>query len=65
MSAGCTKGTVGVVGLGIMGGAIAANLASAGWRVIGFDVDRARTQDTASVCAVLEAMAGVTRGGAF
>jgi putative dehydrogenase len=33
------KGTVGIVGLGIMGGAIARNLAAAGWRVIGFDTD--------------------------
>ncbi len=29
------KGVVGIVGLGIMGGAIAENLAAAGWRVIG------------------------------
>jgi L-threonate 2-dehydrogenase len=29
---------VGVVGLGIMGGAFAENLAAAGWRVIGYDV---------------------------
>lgn len=35
-----TKGTVGVVGLGIMGGAFARHLAEAGWRVLGFDVDR-------------------------
>ena len=48
MSAGRTKGTVGVVGLGIMGGAIAANLAAAGWRVIGFDVDGGRAQDAAA-----------------
>jgi 3-hydroxyisobutyrate dehydrogenase-like beta-hydroxyacid dehydrogenase len=34
-----TKGTVGVVGLGIMGGAFARNLAAAGWRVIGYDPD--------------------------
>jgi L-threonate 2-dehydrogenase len=33
------KGTAGVVGLGIMGGAFARNLASAGWRVIGYDID--------------------------
>jgi 3-hydroxyisobutyrate dehydrogenase-like beta-hydroxyacid dehydrogenase len=32
------KGTVGVVGLGIMGGAFARHLAKAGWRVIGYDV---------------------------
>jgi 3-hydroxyisobutyrate dehydrogenase-like beta-hydroxyacid dehydrogenase len=31
------KATVGVVGLGIMGGAFARNLAAAGWRVIGYD----------------------------
>ena len=29
---------VGVIGLGIMGGAIAKNLAAAGWQVIGFDI---------------------------
>jgi L-threonate 2-dehydrogenase len=34
------KGTVGVIGLGIMGGAFARHLANAGWRVLGFDVDR-------------------------
>jgi L-threonate 2-dehydrogenase len=33
------KGTVGVVGLGIMGGSFARNLVSAGWRVIGHDID--------------------------
>lgn len=34
--------TVGIVGLGIMGGAFARNLVAAGWRVVGFDVDAAR-----------------------
>src|SRR5262249_8964695 len=43
MSAASAKGTVGVIGLGIMGGAIAKNLAAAGWRVIGYDIDAART----------------------
>ncbi len=38
------KGKVGVVGLGIMGGAIARNLAAAGWRVTGYDVDAARRE---------------------
>jgi len=33
------KGVVGIIGLGIMGGAFARNLAAAGWRVIGYDVD--------------------------
>jgi 3-hydroxyisobutyrate dehydrogenase-like beta-hydroxyacid dehydrogenase len=36
------KGKVGVVGLGIMGGAFARNLLAGGWRVIGYDVDPAR-----------------------
>src|SRR5262252_6331008 len=36
------KQTVGIVGLGIMGGAFAKNIAAAGFRVIGFDIDRAR-----------------------
>jgi L-threonate 2-dehydrogenase len=34
--------TVGIIGLGIMGGAIARNLLDRGWRVLGFDIDRAR-----------------------
>src|SRR5262250_1793269 len=34
-----SKGTVGVIGLGNMGGAFARHLAAAGWRVIGFDID--------------------------
>ena len=42
MSAAKAKGAVGVVGLGIMGGAFAKHLAAAGWRVVGFDVDPAR-----------------------
>ena len=33
-----SKGTVGVIGLGIMGGAFAKNLAAAGWRVVGYDI---------------------------
>ncbi len=34
--------TVGVVGLGIMGGAISRNLLERGWRVIGLDIDAGR-----------------------
>ncbi len=34
--------TVGIIGLGIMGGAIARNLVERGWRVIGFDADSAK-----------------------
>jgi putative dehydrogenase len=40
--------TVGIVGLGIMGGAIARNLIERGWRVIGFDIDAARQAELAS-----------------
>jgi putative dehydrogenase len=36
------KGKVGIVGLGIMGGAFANNLVAAGWRVVGYDTDPAR-----------------------
>ena len=36
------KGVVGIVGLGIMGGAFAGNLHAAGWRVIGYDLDPKR-----------------------
>jgi 3-hydroxyisobutyrate dehydrogenase-like beta-hydroxyacid dehydrogenase len=32
------KQTVGVIGLGIMGGSFARNLAAAGWRVVGYDL---------------------------
>jgi putative dehydrogenase len=36
------KGAVGIVGLGIMGGAFARNLLADGWRVVGYDIDPAR-----------------------
>src|SRR5215475_7014118 len=36
------KDTIGVVGLGNMGGAFARHLAAAGWPVLGFDIDTAR-----------------------
>jgi 3-hydroxyisobutyrate dehydrogenase-like beta-hydroxyacid dehydrogenase len=41
------KSPVGVIGLGIMGGAIARNLRAKGRRVIGFDTDSARNQELA------------------
>ncbi|HEY1936014.1 MAG TPA: NAD(P)-dependent oxidoreductase [Acetobacteraceae bacterium] len=41
------QNTVGVVGLGIMGGAIARNLAAAGWRVLGYDTDASRRAELA------------------
>ena len=34
--------TVGIVGLGIMGSAIARNLVERGWKVVGYDIDDAR-----------------------
>src|SRR3954454_6787966 len=39
--------TVGIIGLGIMGGAIARNLTERGWRVIGFDIETARRTELA------------------
>jgi len=39
------KKTVGVVGLGIMGGAFARNLVGAGWRVIGYDIDPTKRRE--------------------
>jgi len=39
--------TVGIIGLGIMGSAISRNLVERGWRVIGFDIDAARTAELA------------------
>jgi 3-hydroxyisobutyrate dehydrogenase-like beta-hydroxyacid dehydrogenase len=41
------KGVVGIVGLGIMGGAYARNLVAAGWQVLGHDIDAARRRSAA------------------
>jgi putative dehydrogenase len=41
------KGAAGIIGLGIMGGAFARNLAAAGWQVKGFDLDPARCAELA------------------
>ena len=38
--------TVGIIGLGIMGGAIARNLIDRGWRVIGFDCDAIQNSES-------------------
>src|SRR6476646_1935859 len=40
-----SRGSVGVIGLGIMGGAFAKNLVTAGWRVVGFDTNPARRRE--------------------
>jgi 3-hydroxyisobutyrate dehydrogenase-like beta-hydroxyacid dehydrogenase len=42
-------GTIGIIGLGIMGGAFAKNLAGGGWKVIGYDVDAARNREAQAV----------------
>ena len=39
--------TVGIVGLGIMGSAIARNLVERGWKVVGTDIDAARRAEMA------------------
>jgi 3-hydroxyisobutyrate dehydrogenase-like beta-hydroxyacid dehydrogenase len=39
------KGTIGIIGLGIMGGAFAKNLRMAGWRIVGFDLSDARCRE--------------------
>jgi 3-hydroxyisobutyrate dehydrogenase/glyoxylate/succinic semialdehyde reductase len=47
--------TVGIIGLGIMGGAIARNLVERGWRVIGFDVDPAKNSELAQAHVMIAA----------
>ena len=41
------KGKVGIVGLGVMGGAFAKNLIADGWRVTGYDTDAAQCKKLA------------------
>src|SRR5258705_1275187 len=54
--------TVGMIGLGIMGSAIARNLVERGWRVIGFDIDAARCAELALAgVAIAENTAQVAR----
>jgi L-threonate 2-dehydrogenase len=45
--------TVGIVGLGIMGGAIAINLVDRGWRVIGFDTDATKRAELAAARVII------------
>src|SRR5215207_9459389 len=57
-----SKGTIGVVGLGIMGGSYARNLMAGGWRVIGFDVSAARRRELARAGAeIADGAAAVAR----
>jgi 3-hydroxyisobutyrate dehydrogenase-like beta-hydroxyacid dehydrogenase len=52
------KGTVGIIGLGIMGGAFAKNLRKAGWRVIGYDISAARRREAARAGVAIAKNAG-------
>ena len=47
------RGTVGVIGLGIMGGAIARNLVERGWEVVGFDLSPERRDEAAATGVTL------------
>jgi putative dehydrogenase len=49
---------VGVIGLGIMGSAIARNLVERGWKVIGTDIDGARRAELASAGVIIVDDAG-------
>jgi L-threonate 2-dehydrogenase len=54
--------TVGIIGLGIMGGAIARNLVERGWRVIGFDIDPAKNTELSQAnIAIAADIAALTR----
>jgi putative dehydrogenase len=52
------KKSVGIIGLGIMGGAFAQNLVAAGWRVIGYDIDASRRRAMARAGVETAADAG-------
>lgn len=55
-----SKGRIGVVGLGTMGGAVARNLAERGWTVFGYDVSPQRIEEAHSAgVQVLESPAAV------
>lgn len=48
-----TDRTVGIIGLGIMGGAIARNLVERGWIVVGFDTEPARRSELAGADVII------------
>ena len=50
--------TVGIIGLGIMGGAIARSLVDRGWRVIGYDIDAARRDELAQAKVMIAGNVG-------
>ena len=49
--------TIGIIGLGIMGGAFARNLVAGGWKVIGYDIDAARRAEAKAVGVKIAASA--------
>jgi 3-hydroxyisobutyrate dehydrogenase/glyoxylate/succinic semialdehyde reductase len=54
--------TVGIIGLGIMGSAIARNLVERGWHVIGYDIDAAKRAELAQAkVTIADDIAAVTR----
>jgi putative dehydrogenase len=53
-----SKRVVGIVGLGIMGGAFAQNLIAGGWRVVGYDIAPARQRAMARAGVEIAADAG-------
>jgi len=58
--------TVGIIGLGIMGGAIARNLVEREWRVIGFDIDPAKCAELAQAHVAIAAdVPALTRDAAI
>jgi 3-hydroxyisobutyrate dehydrogenase-like beta-hydroxyacid dehydrogenase len=60
------KGTVGIVGLGIMGGAMARNLVAAGWQVVGYDLSPERRAEAAGHgVTVLDEVAQVAQKAPF
>jgi L-threonate 2-dehydrogenase len=57
--------TVGIVGLGIMGGAIARNLIERTWHVIGFDIEAAKRSELAQAKVVIaDSVEALTRDAA-
>jgi 3-hydroxyisobutyrate dehydrogenase-like beta-hydroxyacid dehydrogenase len=56
--------TIGVIGLGTMGGAFAKNLAAAGYKVVGFDIDRARLREARRAGVEIAADPVAVAGGA-
>jgi 3-hydroxyisobutyrate dehydrogenase-like beta-hydroxyacid dehydrogenase len=49
------RDSVGIVGLGIMGGAFARNLSAAGWQVVGFDIAKEASAAAAAAGAAIAA----------